>query len=466
MESAKVSKAFKYPAAADVQVRITNKAALGKVLDDVKKKMSTVMKNVDEIIPNYLAGQRKNMEESYFGHLFLHFNVKFSADLVHHLLRRQVHTSDNMKYLEFNFGGNKAQFRKKEFDKKRLLQRFDVITNAMVKDAYTNTTQWMEDDDMVKLSLLYILECDLLGKESHSEIKLDYVSMVWGYEYDVVTTLDASLGEENMLTVSEHEHDEHHDDIGHDIVESPLKRARTNIHEGVDAHHSIPQQSPHQNVQQFEATSSRQGEDTQKYIIPPSTQDEDKVVKVVHIEEEVNNNEDVNKEELVNKMEDMHTADTINKMEDTHTADTVNKMEETHTIHIEDETHIVHTEEETYTVYAEEETHTAYRGGYAYYTYGGGYAYCYKRLRRQAQNVKSSYVVNKDLKKRLKNTLPTDQFNPMKPAAEGVIQAFTAYLLKDPPEVFSLGEYEPITLEFMQVMTKTIAWLTNKVIAL
>ncbi|KAF3436907.1 hypothetical protein FNV43_RR19660 [Rhamnella rubrinervis] len=455
MKSMKVSKAFKYPAAADAQVRITNKAALGKVLDDVKKKMSIV------------------------------------CCLVHYLLRRHVHTSNNMKYLEFNFGGNKAQFRKNEFGiitglkmgpvpannpassydriRDNYFNGFDVITNAMVKDAYTNTTQWMEDDDMVKLSLLYILECSLLGKESHSEIKLDHMSMVddlptfnaypggnwhgrplsthfkrlwrslthrelialegvqllsklgvWGYK--AISKLGrlaghksdaASLCEENMLTVSEHGHDEHHDDVGHDIVEPPLKRVCTNIHEGVDAYHSIPQQSPHQNVQQFEAASSRQliqsnvaslkkqFDDHQqyvkselmsiketlkciltlilmdkksvhkKYIIPLSMQDEDEVVKIVHTEEEVNNNEYVNKEESVNKMED------------------------------------------TYIVDIQTGQSLKYDGGLDIGVLG------YKRLRRKVRNVKSSYIVNKDLKKRLKNTLHADQFNPMKPTTEG-----------------------------------------------
>ncbi|KAF3432296.1 hypothetical protein FNV43_RR27036 [Rhamnella rubrinervis] len=57
MESAEVFKAFKYPAAVVGQVRITNKAALGKVLDNVKKKMSTLVENVKDITLEYLAGQ-------------------------------------------------------------------------------------------------------------------------------------------------------------------------------------------------------------------------------------------------------------------------------------------------------------------------------------------------------------------------------------------------------------------------
>ncbi|KAF3449691.1 hypothetical protein FNV43_RR10422 [Rhamnella rubrinervis] len=185
MESTKVSKAFKYLVATNAQVRITNKTTLDNVLDDVKKKMNTLVKNVDEIIPEYL-------------------------------------------------------------------------------DVYTNTAQWMEDNDMVKLSLLFILECGLHGKESHSEIKLDHHHHAY----------DASYG-----------------------AEPPLTKAHNNIiHEGVDAHHSSPQQAPHRNVHQFEAVSSRQGED-------------------------LNKEEDVNKEENESYVNKEGTEDTsaINKMEDTHT---------------------------------------------------------------------------------------------------------------------------------------------------
>ncbi|KAF3455316.1 hypothetical protein FNV43_RR05764 [Rhamnella rubrinervis] len=66
MKSTKVSKAFKYPATTDAQFRIISKEALGKVLIDVKKRMSTLMKNVDEITPEYLVRQQNKMDESCF----------------------------------------------------------------------------------------------------------------------------------------------------------------------------------------------------------------------------------------------------------------------------------------------------------------------------------------------------------------------------------------------------------------
>ncbi|KAF3455290.1 hypothetical protein FNV43_RR05738 [Rhamnella rubrinervis] len=290
--------AFKYPAAVDAQVCITNKVALGKVLAVVKKKMSTPIEDVNDITPEYLYGQQKKVKESYFGHLFLHFNVKFNAGVVHHLLRRQVHTFDKT-IMEFNFGGNTAQIRDDHFS------RADVITNAMVKEVSTNMTQWMEDDDMVKLSLLYILECGILGKESHNEIKMDHVSLVWGYEailklgrlfahksnkYDVVA-LEVSTGEDDMLTTSELDHNAHH----------------------------------------YTRSAADKGEDIPKYIIPPSMKADD----VIYEEEVVNKEETevVNKDEsvVVNKEEE---AELVNK-EDVEEAEVINK-EESEAINKED----------------------------------------------------------------------------------------------------------------------------------
>ncbi|KAF3457791.1 hypothetical protein FNV43_RR02450 [Rhamnella rubrinervis] len=393
-----VSKAFKYPAATDAHVCITNKAALGKVLDDVKKKMSTLVENAEDIITEYLAGQRTKMEESCFGQLSLQFNVKFSAAIMGPV---PVNCPSPPSY-------SYERIREEYFN------RADIITNAMVKDVYTITTQWIEDDDMVKLSLLYILECGLLGKENHFKVNMDHVRMVddlptfngypwgelaweatlnslqrlwrslirqeltvWGYEAipklgkltaqksdDVVfppicrwySTISINYQIlKNKLFSEEGDHD-----AGGD-VEPPLKRARTTIiHEGGDAHHSSTQELPHQNVHHFEDASSRQlqliqsdiatlkkqfnghqlyvkselmsiketlkciltftlmdkkasekGESSQKYIIPPSVQDEDVIYHGLIVKDvDTENNEDVNKKEDVNKEENTEEDDT------------------------------------------------------------------------------------------------------------------------------------------------------------
>ncbi|KAF3433378.1 hypothetical protein FNV43_RR24480 [Rhamnella rubrinervis] len=285
-ESTKVSKAlaFKYHATVDAQIRITNKEALGKVLDDMKKKISTLIQEVNEITPEYLARQRKKMEENCFDHFFLHFNFKFSR----------------IKDDYFN--------------------RVDMITNAIVKDMYTNTTQWIKDDDMMKLSLLYILECGILGKESHSEIKMEHVNM-----NNVVATLDFSISEENMLTTSELDHNVHYHarsagDDAEPLLKRPhttLKRPRTTItHQGGEAHHSISQEVHNHSVHQFEAASSKQIIDY-NYIISPSMEDEDVIYS-----EYVNKEEVVNKEktEVVNKWD----TKVVNKKE----SEAINKKNE------------------------------------------------------------------------------------------------------------------------------------------
>ena len=53
----------------------------------------------------------------------------------------------------------------------------------MVKDAFTYTKHFMEEDDMVKLSLIYLLECGILGKESQTHIDDEHLAMVEDLDY-------------------------------------------------------------------------------------------------------------------------------------------------------------------------------------------------------------------------------------------------------------------------------------------
>ncbi|KAF3451346.1 hypothetical protein FNV43_RR07441 [Rhamnella rubrinervis] len=451
------------------------------------------------------------VKDGKFGQSFLQFNVKFSAAIVHHLLRRQIHTSDKT-YMKFNFGGITTQFRKNEFSiitglkmspvlvncplppsysYKRIREEYfniaDIITNGMVKDVYTTTTQWIEDDDMMKLSLLYILKCGLLGKESHSEVNMDHVRMVWGYEaipklgkltahksddvifplsFDVVATLEASTVEENILPTTDGVHEEQDHDAGGD-AKPPLKRARTTIiHEGGDANHS--------------------SESSQKYIIPPSIQDEDVIYHGLIVKDvDTERNENVNKEEDLNKEENTEEDDTHKhaKDGDVHVQERPsnddqgdgdgdvhmdaepsnndqnedanndqnedtnnNQIEEANNDHNEEATQepkekpmpesessivqcsLTKSADTTHIDSKKEENNELDIGVLGY-----------KRLRKKGEKLKSSYVVNKDLRERLKNTLPADHFNPMKPAPDDVVNAFASYMLKEPPEVISLG---------------------------
>ncbi|KAF3434560.1 hypothetical protein FNV43_RR21645 [Rhamnella rubrinervis] len=278
-------------------------------------------------------------------------------------------------------------FSSSERIKDSYFNRFDVITNAMVKDVYTNTMQWMEDDDMVKLFLLYIPEYGILGKESHSEIKMDHVGIVLGYETilklgrlaihksnenDVVATLEANTSEQNMLTTSELGYDEHHHDVIimlMMLVATPLYlRPKTRIKRchfekmdfslcdppRISLSLAPPSSSPFQSsslslslysgwqhksmarvllllIRLFLkwALGFQKGEGSQKYIIPSFMQDEDviyrsSVMEVVYKED----NEYVNKEKDVNKEKNKLVNKEENEVvskEDNE--DDVNKME-------------------------------------------------------------------------------------------------------------------------------------------
>ena len=107
--------------------------------------------------------------------------------------------------MELNSGGKAAKFTKQEFGiiiglkmgplptKKpnatpsRLLdENFnneEKITNAIVKDVFIETKQFMEDDDIQKLALMYFLECSILGKKSKALIDIKHLVMVEDLDY-------------------------------------------------------------------------------------------------------------------------------------------------------------------------------------------------------------------------------------------------------------------------------------------
>ncbi|KAF3438472.1 hypothetical protein FNV43_RR21234 [Rhamnella rubrinervis] len=109
--------------------------------------------------------------------------------------------------MEFNFNGKGAIFTEKEFGvitRLNMDASFDALppsTSNWIRNKYFGASNKVEnadlltvfnslrskdleeEDDMVKLYLLYFLKCGILGKESQSTIKLDYFSMVEDLEY-------------------------------------------------------------------------------------------------------------------------------------------------------------------------------------------------------------------------------------------------------------------------------------------
>ena len=107
--------------------------------------------------------------------------------------------------MKFNFGGKATKFIKQEFgiitglkmdplptekpnaSPRRLLDDYfnneEKITNAIIKDVFIETKYFMEDDDILKLALLYFLEYGILGKESKSQINIEHFAMVEDLDY-------------------------------------------------------------------------------------------------------------------------------------------------------------------------------------------------------------------------------------------------------------------------------------------
>ncbi|KAF3447307.1 hypothetical protein FNV43_RR12491 [Rhamnella rubrinervis] len=133
-------------------------------------------------------------------------DLVFCGGIVHNLIVRQAE-SLCQNVMEFNFNGKGATFTEKEFGVITGLNMdasFDTLpppTSNRIRNKYFGASNKVknanllmvfnglrskdleEEDDMVKLCLLYVLECDILGKESQSTIKLDNFSMVEDLEY-------------------------------------------------------------------------------------------------------------------------------------------------------------------------------------------------------------------------------------------------------------------------------------------
>ena len=107
--------------------------------------------------------------------------------------------------MKFNFGGKAAKFTKQDFgiitrlkmgplptekpnaSPSKLPDNYfnndEKITNAIVKDVFIETKHFVEDDDILKLALLYFLEYGILGKESKAHIDIEHLTMVEDLDY-------------------------------------------------------------------------------------------------------------------------------------------------------------------------------------------------------------------------------------------------------------------------------------------
>ena len=144
------------------------------VIDDIKEKLTTRQK---ELFAQTCFGQFLKLQRSYF-----------SAQLVHHILLRQLVCPTGENSMWFRIGGKEYEFGLKEFalitgldcsefgtieveDKLSNWIRnryFDGKDNVIGKDLDSSfkTCKGDNDEDVIKLAQLYLLERFLIGKDS------------------------------------------------------------------------------------------------------------------------------------------------------------------------------------------------------------------------------------------------------------------------------------------------------------
>ena len=152
---------MKYPNIPEVPVHISNKATLGKVIDDIRSKLTPKDENPSKKQERHMRKMKRSCLKDLFNGLQ---RINFIAGIVHHLISRQFQSSNNT-CIEFNFGGKTTKFTKKEFgiitelkmgplptekpnaSSHRLLDDYfnneEKITNAIVKDVFIQiNTSW------------------------------------------------------------------------------------------------------------------------------------------------------------------------------------------------------------------------------------------------------------------------------------------------------------------------------------
>ena len=169
--------------------KITNLCNLG-VIEEIKKKLN--------------PPQLDLFTRSCFGHFLDLQELNISPQLIHQLLLREVKTQDHPEELWFFICGNKVRFAKEEYGlitglnfgefegdeftlkdelPHRLLHKYfgsaDRIKLEQFQVVYHNLlNEDADDDDVVKLSLIYFLEFVLLGRDKRRLIHPFYMQLV------------------------------------------------------------------------------------------------------------------------------------------------------------------------------------------------------------------------------------------------------------------------------------------------
>ncbi|KAL9458079.1 hypothetical protein AB3S75_007019 [Citrus x aurantiifolia] len=163
----------------------------------------STLRPIENIKLKLTEHQEKIFKNSCFGHFIDMKEVQFSSHLCHKMLLREV--SSNDYEMRFLVGGSEGRFSMKEFALISGLNcgkypRLDIsqkdedetVCDALLNGETRFTNQQLEkaflaadtanDMQMVKLAMLYFLECVLLGKERKVLIDTSHIHMVDHFE--------------------------------------------------------------------------------------------------------------------------------------------------------------------------------------------------------------------------------------------------------------------------------------------
>ncbi|KAF3434942.1 hypothetical protein FNV43_RR22029 [Rhamnella rubrinervis] len=167
--------------------KVTIKSYLNSAINTIKEKLSTT--------------QLGMFEKTCFGHFLDMQELQFNGQVVNHMLWRQC-ICDDLNIMVFNFGGSGARFTIQEFClisglfcgpvpttrpttsgrfRDTYFRKFPLHNHDIVEVFSTATCE--NDDDMVKLALLYFLETVILSKEKPTPIPVERVDMLDDIKY-------------------------------------------------------------------------------------------------------------------------------------------------------------------------------------------------------------------------------------------------------------------------------------------
>ncbi|KAL0551486.1 hypothetical protein IC582_010574 [Cucumis melo] len=141
--------------------------------------LSHLEKTTHDIKAKLKPDQLNLFRKTKFGH-FLNLNIVFNGPLIHYLLLREVE-DEGKDYISFLLEGVVCIFGRREFNiitglwgsKEESIQ---LVGNSRLLEKFSKDES--DDDDIVKLALIYFIELSLLGKDRRTKVDIGFFKIV------------------------------------------------------------------------------------------------------------------------------------------------------------------------------------------------------------------------------------------------------------------------------------------------